>query len=277
VTKSLVKSLLSKAVRNDLAWKVLNSTFVPFGCFAKDARTWALASILVEDTIKRYFPDLVVKHGVFRGMKYPLAKSFYSSLFPKLLGCYELEIQTMLERVCSQPYTEIVNIGCGEGYYAVGLAMRIPTARVFAFDTNREAVERCRRMADLNDVGQRVVTGFFCGPETLKAIPFTGRSFVLSDCEGYEKELFSEDVIPTIAKHDLLIELHDYIDIDISSTIRERFEGTHNIEAAQSTDDIKKAHSYRYDEITDYNLHDRKILLGECRPAIMEWYYLTPR
>lgn len=45
------------------------------------------------------FPDLIVKHGPFKGMKYPAVKSVGSSLFPKLLGCYEKEIQgIILER-----------------------------------------------------------------------------------------------------------------------------------------------------------------------------------
>jgi hypothetical protein len=231
----------------------------------------------VADVMKTMFPDPMVKHGVFKGMKYPEIKSGSDACFPKLLGSYEKEIQPILEEICKNTYTEIVNIGCAKGYYAVGLAMRIPTAKVFAYDSNEKAVRLCKRIAELNKVDQRIITGSFCTVETLRAIPFTKKGLIISDCEGYEKELFVEELVPLLADHDLLIEIHDFIDITISSLIRQRFEKTHAIEVIQSVDDIKKAQTYSYEELGDYDLATRKILLAETRPAIMEWFYMKPR
>jgi hypothetical protein len=173
-------------------------------------------------------------------------------------------------------YSEIINIGCAEGYYAVGLAMRIKEAKVYAYDTDEDAITFCKQMAQLNNVFERVVTGPFCDKYTLQSIPVTTKAFIICDCEGCEKELFKEEIVPLLANYDLLIEIHDFIDIEISPVIEERFTNTHSIEVIQSIDDIAKAYTYHYEEIMDYDLATRRTLLAEHRPAIMKWFYLTP-
>jgi hypothetical protein len=278
--KSLIKRLVSLAVARDCCWRVFDSTVLRFTRYAEWDRERlkpARQQSVVDAAIRAVIPDLRVRHGTFQGMKYPEPKSADHTIFPKLIGSYEREIQPILERICTNRYTEIVNIGCCEGYYAVGLAMRIPSAKVFAYDTAPEAIRLCKKMAALNGVDQRIVIAGFCDPDTLKCLPFSGRSLVLSDCEGYEKELFTNELVPFLAHHELLIEIHDLIDIEISSLIRRRFENTHAIETIQSIDDIKKAQSYWYEELSGYDTAHRRILLAEHRPAIMEWFYMTPR
>jgi hypothetical protein len=51
---------------------------------------------------------------------------------------------------------QIVNIGCAEGYYAVGLAWRLPNAKVDAFRSDPRAREFCAELARLNGVEARV-------------------------------------------------------------------------------------------------------------------------
>ncbi len=233
--------------------------------------------IFVDQTIREICPDLKVRHGSFKGMRYPRVKSVGSALFPKLLGSYEREVHPVIEAICGQNYTEIVNIGCAEGYYAVGLALRMPKARVFAFDINEEATWLCRQMAELNGVGDRVILGSFCDPEVLKSIKFTGRGLIVSDCEGYEKQLFTPEIVKLIAPHDVFLEVHDGVDINISTLMRKIFEPTHRIESILSLDDIQKAITYSYPELHNYDLAERKILVGENRPHIMEWLFLQSK
>jgi tRNA G37 N-methylase Trm5 len=153
----------------------------------------------------------------------------------------------------------------------------IGTAKVFAFDTNEEAVRLCKDMAQMNKVAERLITGSFCDANTLQSIPLTEKALIISDCEGYEKELFTEETASLLAPHDLLIEIHDFVDIGISSYIREIFKETHEIGVFQSIDDIKKAQEYLYDELEGFDLATRRVLLAEYRPAIMEWFYMKPR
>jgi precorrin-6B methylase 2 len=214
---------------------------------------------------------------VFRGLKYPEEKSVCSALIPKLLGSYESELQPLLQRLQMRNYSEIVDIGCAEGYYAVGLGRLFPVSKIFAFDTNPEATRLCQLMAQANQVASRMSLGSFCDAATLQNLPLTRRALVVSDCEGYEKHLFTADTIRKLVKHDVLIEVHDFIDIAISSRLRTVFEATHELEVIQSVDDIKKAQTYDYPELASFDLAQRKILLAEYRPGIMEWFYFSPR
>ena len=277
--KSLLKKAIDRAVRIDWLWNLLNRTMIPAASYARAARQAQekRETALAQAPFHSLFTDMTVKHGVFAGMRYPTLKAVGSSLYPKLLGSYEKEIEPLLERLSANPYTEIVVVGCAEGYYAVGLATRIETAKVFAFDVDGEALRLCEEMARLNDVSDRVVTGSFCDAETLKNLPFTKRALILSDCEGYEKQLFTADNLSALARHELLIEVHDFIDIEISSYLRSLFEPTHTIEVYGSIDDIKKAQQYAYAELEGLALATRKKILAERRPAIMEWFYLRPR
>lgn len=282
--KSLGKSLVARMVRIDPFWNALRATLFKWVVFMQrerqkydEGRRVLPDQIFIDRAIREICPDLTVRHGFFKGMRYPHVKSVGSQLFPKLLGTYEREVHEILERICRQNYTEIVNIGCAEGYYAVGLALRQPKAKVFAFDTNGEATRLCRQMAELNGVGDRVILGSFCDPEVLKTIPFTGRALIVSDCESYEKQLFTPEIVRQLAAHDVFIEVHDDVDINISTLLQARFAATHRMESILSIDDILKAKTYAYPELEKYDLAGRKILVGERRPHIMEWLYFQSK
>lgn len=232
----------------------------------------------IENTIKTLIPDFTVQHGPFKGLKYPELKSVCSCLFPKLIGSYEAELHDVVNSICNKNYTEIVDIGCAEGYYAVGLAMRIPTANMYIYDTDKEAVNLCKKMAECNGINpDRFHIGDFCDTDALKAIPFTGKGLIVSDCEGYEKELFTPEMPEFLKNHDLLIETHDLFDITITTYLYEIFNRTHDIEVIQSIDDIQKAKTYNYAELSDYSLEIKRTLLAEERPSILEWFYIKSR
>ena len=155
--------------------------------------------------------------------------------------------------------------------------MRMRQTKIYVFDVDSEVLTRCEEMARLNGVEKSVVAGGFCDSKTLQALPLQRRALILSDCEGYEKELLSEEIVPLLAQHDLLIEIHDFVDLEISDTIRRRFEKSHYIEVIPSIDDIKKAQSYSYPEIEKFKPGLKRILLAEHRPTAMEWFYLKAK
>src|SRR4051812_23329074 len=45
------------------------------------------------------FSEKVVLHGPFKGMKYPSLRSKSSALYPKLLGTYEMELQSIISEI----------------------------------------------------------------------------------------------------------------------------------------------------------------------------------
>lgn len=277
--KSLLKKLISKAVQNNHIWAILNVAFIKVAIHASFQRKlitknkYNKQSLTIIESLSQ---DLSVLHGPFKGMLYPEFKAVGGAIAPKVLGSYERELHQVMEEICLNDYSEIVDVGCAEGYYAVGLAMRLPNAKVFAFDTDVVAIHLCKQMAQLNKVAERIIIGSFCDAKVLQSIPYTKRALIISDCEGYEKQLFTKEIVPFLAKHDLLIEVHDFLDIEISSVIRQRFAGTHSIKAIQSIDDITKAHTYEYEELREYSLDVRRRFFAENRPHIMEWLYMTP-
>jgi hypothetical protein len=231
----------------------------------------------LDSFIKSISPDLIVRNGPFKGMKYPGIKSVGSTIIPKLLGSYENEISELVEQLCRNKYTEIIDIGCAEGYYAVGFAIRVPEATVYAFDTDDEAIRLCKQMAMINGVSNRIKYGSFCDVEILCSLKITESALIICDCEGYEKKLFSEDVVSRLAQYELLIEIHDFIDIETSTSISKAFCRTHDKYIFHSVDDIKKAQCYQFAELINYSLDIRKSLLAEGRPSVMEWFYFKPR
>ena len=279
--RSFLRNFVQRTAKNNFLWNLIYTKVIKVGEFAKFGRANQTTdhqqqTVDIEKAALAISPDLTVRHGPFRGMRYPTTKSVGSALVPKILGSYESELHSIVDRICGQDYSDIVDIGCAEGYYAVGLAMRLRNANVYAFDTNKDAIRLCKQMARLNNVLDRFTTGDFCDSNTLRSIPLGKKALIVSDCEGYEKILFSGGITSHLANHELLIEIHDFIDIEISSTISQAFQDTHRITVVQSIDDVAKARFYDYEELYDYDLSARKALLAEGRPNIMEWFYLVP-
>lgn len=226
---------------------------------------------------QRLFADKRVRNGPFKGMLYPDFQSEGSTLFPKILGSYESELHPLFGQILDNDYSEIIDVGCAEGYYAVGMALRMPTARVFAYDISEKARLQCEKMAKLNGVDERMTVAAHCGPQALLKLDLTRRALVISDCEGYEKSLFTPEVVAALATHDILIETHDLFDISISPELRKRFAATHRLQTVASVDDLQKALYYDYPELAPYSPKQRYKLLAERRRSIMEWFFFTPK
>jgi hypothetical protein len=225
----------------------------------------------------RISPSSVVRHGPFAGMRYLPSVTSPQNLALKLIGGYEYELESVVEEICRTDYSEIVDVGCAEGYYAVGLAMRLPAANIYAYDTDPEAREACSALAVLNQVKERVKIESWCGAEKLVSLSVRKRGLIISDCEGFELELFPEQAVPRLARFDILIECHDFIRLGIMPELRRRFAATHSVESIKSIDDISKAYEYGYPELEGYTLEERRKLLAERRPAIMEWLFLRSK
>jgi hypothetical protein len=277
--KKHFKKLVTSAVANDAVWAFFEKQVIPLVEYAKRKRR-TKEQLVIENTdevLRRISPSKEVLYGPFKGLTYPEFRSFGSSLVNKILGCYEMELHPLFERLKQKNYSAIVDIGSAEGYYANGLARMFPTAKIFAFDTNFEALDFCRQMASFNGVEDRLQTGAFCSTETLLNLNLGNKALIVSDCEGFEKELFTKQLVDSLSGHDVLVEVHDYIDIEISTNLRRVFSKTHDIISIQSIDDIQKALTYDYSELEGFCLADRKMLLAEYRPSIMEWFFFSPR
>jgi len=108
------------------------------------------------ENLKQLFNDLTVRTGFMKGLKYPGFSSYGSSIFPKFSGTYECELNPVFLQQKETNYAYIIDVGCAEGFYAVGLAKHFIEAKMFAFDISEQAQELCKEMAELNNVIDRV-------------------------------------------------------------------------------------------------------------------------
>ena len=132
-------------------------------------------------------------------------------LVTRLIGSYERELHDVLEELFEvpPPPAQVVNVGAGEGYYVVGAAMRIPSARILGFESDSRLRRSCRRLADANGVSSRVEIRGTCDLESLAALAVAPDALLISDCEGAETDLIDPEEVEWLANVDCLIEVHD--------------------------------------------------------------------
>ena len=214
---------------------------------------------------------LMVRRGPFEGLVYPESLLDAGDRVAKLVGTYELELHGAIGDWIARGPARIVNVGAAEGYFAVGLARAIPGATVFAFELDDATRARCAELAEVNGVADRIELAGECGPADLERLGGDD-AVVLCDCEGCELELLDPERVPALAGWELLVELHDFVDPAISSTVPARFRQSHRIELipSRARDDATAP------ELDDLGARERRLLLSERRPAPMEWAWIKP-
>ena len=168
----------------------------------------------------------VVTGGPFKNVK--LSDSAAEGCFaPKLLGTYEQPLHKYITKFTK--YNKIINIGAAEGYYAVGLAKLFPEAHIFAYDSNPEAQKKCREVASLNAVHERITIGSVFSFSELDNFN-DNNILIICDIEGEEYNLFKTLNETHLNMFDCLVECHDCFKEGISDKIANILKKTHNIE-----------------------------------------------
>ena len=178
-----------------------------------------------------------VQSGPFSGVK--IVDNYAwgdGDISAKLLGLYEQELHTYLQRFSSNIYNSIFDVGCAEGFYAVGLAKMFPNNLVYAFDPNPQALVVASQTAVHNDVNDRVILGEHCSPADLsRIVSASGRSLIVIDCEGFEKQLLcDEQVVTALRTSDMIVECHDYKDPEITGSITSKYFKSHTVDIVYS-------------------------------------------
>lgn len=214
-----------------------------------------------------------VARGPFAGMHYPRRRGDIVHA-AKLLGAYECELHTALERLVARAPTLVVNVGSGDGYYVVGLARRLPAARVVAVDPDPLAQRACSRTARLNALDDRILTHTRVNATALEALLCSSaRALLVADCEGFEDELLDQTRAPSLAHTDILVETHDFARVGVTARLTARFAPTHDVEElGVAARDIRM-----FPELSSESPAVALGLLDEFRHMPQSWLTLTAR
>jgi len=184
-------------------------------------------SVLIQNTLIEHEGTKVLQ-GPLAGMGF-VERSAEGCHIAKLLGCYEQPLQPYITAAIEKNYSTLLNIGCAEGYYAVGLARAMPKTRSLAFDTDPKAQVACRELAAKSDVSDRVeVDGLFSPADF--ANYDQASTLVFCDIEGAELELLDPEFAPALKSMDLIVESHECLRSGITDTLITRFSSTHDIQ-----------------------------------------------
>lgn len=217
-----------------------------------------------------------VLYGPFKGMELPGRTSWGGgSIGPKILGTYESELHGPIDRAIAARPDVMVDVGCAEGYYAVGLARYARTIPVIAYDINPNARAVCAEMAAANGVQAIVDVRGECDHAALQLALEGKRGFVLCDCEGYERILLDIDRVPALADATLLVELHDWLTDtpDLAAHYRDMLDATHEVEIIPQ----HGRNPHAIPELAALSELDRYMLVSEFRGRAMRWMFAVPR
>lgn len=201
--------------------------------------------------------------GPFAGMR--LVDPTTGSHIPKRLGCYEAELHALVESWAG--YDRIIDIGCGEGWYVVGLARRMPDADIWGFDISADAQEACAAMARLNGVDVHV--GGEVTAEQLNEL-ITGATLVIVDIEGAEVDILDPTAVPRLRDADVLVELHDFLRPGATDVMLKRFPD----HAHRFIEQVPRDPAH-FPTLEGLSAEDRRRALSESRPDDQKWLWLS--
>ena len=209
--------------------------------------------------------------GPFAGMEYVSAAT-EGALIPRLLGTYESELHAHLAQFAAEGLDCVIDVGCAEGYYAVGLARMMPDVQIYAYDISETARKACAELAAKNDVSDRVTIAGEFRPDGFEA--FAGkRVLVMLDAEGAEVDVLQPELSPSLATMSLIVETHDVYRAGALATMMERFSPTHDIERVDT-----QPKSFRGPPWLHNLTHlDQLLAVWEWRQRPTPWLVMRPK
>ena len=227
--------------------------------------------------LARELTGCVVKQGPFAGMRY-VQVSQGSAYIPKLLGIYERELTPQVESLITRQPRLVIDVGAAEGYYAVGLARRLPAAAIVAFEMEPRGQTALHEMSTLNGVADRVDVRAKCEPADLTAAIGSEISVVVvCDVEGYEEKLLDPVAIPALKRAAILVELHDFLVPGITEKLQQRFAATHHIQHIWQEPRSRTEFPWRTFGTMLLPNSYLDWAVSEWRPVRMAWLCLVPK
>ena len=206
------------------------------------------------------------------GNRLPIQEN-YGGLYTRLTELsYERSLFPVIDQIIRHPYARVIDIGCAEGYYAVGLARAMRATLVHAHDIDDRAQTACRSLAAANGCLDRVIIGGRFSVADF-AICTQAETVVICDIEGAEAELLDPVRAPGLRAADILVEAHDTLRHGLSHLLVERFKATHHVRViGRKLDD-----SGLPDWMEALSDLDRLVALWEWRGGPTPWLWMVKK
>jgi SAM-dependent methyltransferase len=212
-----------------------------------------------------------IRSGPFAGMTY-VTEATEGALIPRLLGTYESELHPHLLAFAAEGVDAVIDVGCAEGYYAVGLARLIPQASIHAFDIDPAARTACADLAARNDVVERVHIGGEFPPDGFQAFA-DQRVLVMVDAEGAELDVLRPDLGPALSGMNLIVETHDVYRPGALQELVRRFVPTHEIRLVHQQPKTFEMPAW----LQELAHLDQLLAVWEWRAAPTPWLVMRPK
>ena len=218
--------------------------------------------------------------GPFRGLKLGTILRYRRFAHAFMLGTFEREIQPFIERAIEQGIPRIVNVGSADGYYAIGMCLRMPDVEMIAYEMDADRRDKLRYVAELNGVLDRLDIRGLCEPDDLERVLSEpgGPTLIMSDVEGHEEVLLDPVRIPALRGAYILVEVHEHFVPGIQRKLHERFDSTHACEdipqVPRRREDVDY-HSFLTDRLP--RIFNLERVLREPRAKADSWMWMAPR
>lgn len=199
----------------------------------------------------------------------------------KLLGVYEEQIQELIIKTQKQyNLKNFINIGCGEGYHALGLVKN----RYFEHSICYEISSMARNILKKNLLENNIKDRFVIRGEANRQEIFNDlqkikieETIFLIDIEGNEFNLFNDNDWEFLKKGYFIIEDHHFMVSDeiakknFYSSLNKHFNFTVIQNGSRNPFNINN------DFLNELPDDSRFLILSECRSKKMSWIFLSPR
>ena len=219
----------------------------------------------------------VVQNGPFKGLKLGGdANTSAGNLGAKIFGLYETEVLDKIQEL--GPFTDIVNFGAADGYFALGVLVGKLARRSICFELTEQGRASIGRSARNNGLIQQVeVRGAVdesVGDQLVELRISPTKTLILCDIEGAEFTIFTAKLLSQLAGASLIVELHDRL-MPEGLRLREELIKRLPPEAVPKIL-VSRPKDWRgIESIESLEDNDRALVCSDGRKVLGEWLVVT--
>jgi hypothetical protein len=240
-------------------------------------RTMHNHRVAISERIYKEFGG-TIKYGPFKGLILVSNLKDLSADYPAMFfGTYEQEILESLTEI-PRSYSTLINLGAGDGYYAVGVLASGMFAKTIAYEGNEDRRSQITHLAEINNCKTDIQINAWADKEIFQKFgqDFLSKSVIISDIEGAEFDIFDDSNFELLKRSIIFIEIHDFLvsqgDVKLQELLQiaeKHFQVTRFTTASRNPS--------LFPELKYYSDQDRWFTVVEGRGQLMTWLKLDPK